>query len=87
MKGGSDEGVRTLLIADFARQAGLVAPPAQVRRWLGQLSGRFAPDQMATWAEALALEELVLSAPEHFVADGPSQLEGAALTSAVQKRR
>ena len=87
VKGHSADGVKTLLLADFARQAGLVAPPARVAHWRRQLSGAFAPDQLATWAEALALEELVLSAPEYFVADGPSQIEGAALRSAFQKRR
>jgi len=87
VRGQSDEGVKTLLLADFARQAGLVAPPALVARWRRRLSGPFAADQLATWAEALALEELILSAPEHFVADGPSQLEGSALRAALQKRR
>ena len=78
--------MRTLLLADFARQAGLVADPKAVARWLKRLSGPFAADQLASWAESLALEDLVLAAPEHFLPDGPSQLEGAALQAALQKR-
>lgn len=78
----ADVGVKTLLLADFARQAGLTPEPARVRAWRRTLSGPFAPDQLEAWAEALALEELVLRAPERFVADGPSRLEGAALQQA-----
>lgn len=79
------DGVRTLLLADFARQAGLVPAPDLVARWRRKLSGPFAEDQLAAFAEALALEELVLSAPEQFVSDGPSQLEGAALSLARRR--
>jgi hypothetical protein len=85
--GPSEDGVKTLLLADFARQAALVPEPKAVARRLAQLSGPYAADQLATWAEALALEELVLSSPEHFVADGPSHLEGAALQAALRKGR
>ena len=59
----ANEGVKTLLLADFARQAGIVPEPEHVARCRKQLSGPFAPDQLAAWAEALALEELVLTAP------------------------
>ena len=75
----SDAGVRTLLLADFARQARVVPEPSRVAWWRARLGGRFAADQLERWAEALALEELILSAPERFVPDGPSHLEGAAL--------
>lgn len=84
--GASEDGVKTLLLADFARQAGLMPEPKAVARWLAQLSGPYAADQLATWSEALALEELVLSAPEHFVSDGPSTLEGSSLQSALNRR-
>lgn len=84
--GASADGVRTLLLADFARQALLVPPRRAVARWRAQLSGPYAADQLAAWAEALALEELVLSAPEHFVSDGPSHLEGSALQAALRRR-
>lgn len=83
----ANEGVKTLLLADFARQAGIEANPEQVARWRKRLSGPFAEDQLAAWAEALALEELVLSAPEQFVADGPSHLEGAAVQASLHHRR
>lgn len=83
----ANEGVKTLLLADFARQAGIEPDPENVAHWRKRLSGPFAEDQLAAWAEALALEELVLTAPEQFVADGPSHLEGAALQSALHQRR
>ena len=83
----ANEGVKTLLLADFARQAGIVPEPEHVARCRKLLSGPFAPDQLAAWAEALALEELVLTAPEQFVSDGPSHLEGGALQAALNPRR
>ena len=57
--------------------------PERITWWRQKLSGPFAGDQLASWAEALALEELVLLAPERFVSDGPSHLEGAALLKAL----
>lgn len=78
-------GVRTLLLAEFARLAGIEAEPSAVAGWASRLRGG-AADQRAAWAEALALEALVLSAPERFVADGPSLAEGAALERAVRRR-
>jgi hypothetical protein len=78
---GADAGVRTLLLADFARQAGLSPEPARLAHWRATLRVKSA-DLKESWAEALALEELVLSAPERFVADGPSRVEGAALSKA-----
>jgi len=75
------EGVKTLLLADFARQAGLTADPERVAHFRRALKVTSA-DLRESWAEALALEELVLSAPERFVPDGPSRDEGAALTHA-----
>ena len=83
----ADAGVKTLLLADFARQAGIVPDPAHVAGWRAKLMGPFAEDQLMAWAEALALEEVVLTAPEQFVADGPSHFEGAALLAALRKRR
>ncbi|MFZ5438881.1 MAG: TfuA-like protein [Myxococcota bacterium] len=77
----ADEGVRTLLLAELARLARIEAEPARVAWWRGQLAGR-AADVLEGWAEALALEEMILSAPERFVADGPSRAEGAALVAA-----
>jgi hypothetical protein len=73
--------VKTLLLADFARQAGLTADPERVAHFRRALKVTSA-DLRESWAEALALEELVLSAPERFVPDGPSRDEGAALTYA-----
>lgn len=83
--GRADEGVKTLLLADFARLAGIVPEPERVAWWRKKLSGPFAADQLQSWAEALALEELVLLAPERFVSDGPAHLEGAALLRALRR--
>ncbi|MDP1827316.1 MAG: TfuA-like protein [Archangium sp.] len=82
---GAAEGVSTLLLADFARQAGIVPRPRRVAHFREQLSGPFAADQLEAWAEALALEELVLASPQLFVSDGPSRLEGAGLAGARRR--
>lgn len=78
------DGVRTLLLAEFARLAGLEASPGAVAAWRERLEVGPA-DQREAWAEALALEALVLEAPEYFVADGPSVGEGAALERARRR--
>jgi hypothetical protein len=39
----------------------------------------WADDERMTAAESMALEALVLQAPEHFVSDGPTRQEGARL--------
>ncbi|MEW5740083.1 MAG: TfuA-like protein [Myxococcota bacterium] len=75
-----DQGARRLLLAGFARIAGLSAPAEALARWSRRLDGRgLADDERATLAEALALDEVILSAPERFLPDGPSRLEGLAL--------
>ncbi len=85
-RGLEEAGVKTLLLADFARQAGLEAPPARVRAWLRWLPrGGWADDERVVAAEALALEELVLTSPEYFVSDGPSRAEGLRLE--LQRRK
>ncbi len=83
---GADDGVRTLLLADFARQAGITADPDRVAFFREVLEVP-AADLRETWAEALALEEMILAMPERFVPDGPSRAEGAALTRARATRR
>ncbi len=75
-----EAGVRTLLLAGFARMAGLEAPGEQVAAWLRRLPhDGWAEDERVSAAETLALEALVLSAPEYFVSDGPSRDEGLRL--------
>lgn len=70
-------GTRRLLLAGFARAAGVTPDPSTVAAWLTRLAARrVAEDERVTLAEALALEEAVLSAPERFLTDGPSRLEG-----------
>lgn len=76
----SDAGTRTLLLASFARAAGLLPPARRVSAWLARLPrDGWADDERAAAAEALALEELVLASPERFVSDGPSRAEGLRL--------
>jgi len=68
------QGLRRLLLAAFARLAGLTVPRAALAP-----RDDGAADEALADAEVLALEALVLSAPERFVPDGPSWLEGLAL--------
>ncbi len=84
VEGEGAEGVKTLLLAEFARLSGIEPDAASVARHRRALRGRFGADQLETWAHALALEALVLGAPERFVSDGPSMLEGAALSRALR---
>lgn len=80
------DGTRRLLIAGFARSAGLEPERAAVVRWLERLpTRRIAEDERVALAEALALEELVLSAPERFLTDGPSRLEGLVAEARVRR--
>lgn len=82
----ADDGTRRLLLAGFARIARIDAPPARVRAWAARLNGQgLADDERATLAEALALDELVLSAPDRFIPDGPSRLEGLALAARLAR--
>ena len=68
--------------------AGLEAPRARVGAWLRRLAhDGWAEDERASAAEALALDELVLSAPEYFVPDGPSREEGLRLELLRQRAR
>lgn len=85
-QGDAPAGLRTLLLAEFARLSRIEADPGRVSFFRAQLRVA-APDVREGWAEALALEEMILSAPERFVADGPSIGEGAALTRARSSRR
>lgn len=80
----ADDGTRRLLLAGFARIAAIEAPPERIRAWAARLNDQgLADDERATLAEALALDELILSAPERFLPDGPSRLEGLALAARV----
>ncbi|GMU62736.1 MAG: hypothetical protein AMXMBFR34_44990 [Myxococcaceae bacterium] len=82
-----EQGTRRLLLAGFARIAGLTPGPQAVSRWSRRLPTRgLGDDERATLAEALALEELILSAPERFLPDGPSRLEGLALEARLLRR-
>lgn len=76
------QGLRRLLLASFAKLAGLTvelpkAPP--------KTRGLAVDDALAD-AEVAALEALVLSAPERFVPDGPGWLEGLALEARLTGR-
>jgi len=73
-------GTLRLLLASFARAAGLEVDQADLARALRRVpAAGLAPDERASLAQVLALGELVLAAPERFVADGPTRLEGLVL--------
>lgn len=72
------QGLRRLLLASFAKQAGLSVAVTANRHG--------AVDEALSDAEAEALEALVLSAPERFVSDGPTWLEGLALEAKLSGR-
>lgn len=72
------QGLRRLLLASFAKQAGLSVPVTANRHG--------AVDEALGDAEVAALESLVLSAPERFVPDGPTWLEGLALEAKLSGR-
>lgn len=57
----SNDGVKTLLLAELARLDGVKATRGAVERARGLLSGRFGADQLASWADAIAVTEVVLS--------------------------
>lgn len=83
-----DAGTRTLLLAEFARFAGLEADPRQVLKVFNELpAAGWADDERLMAAQAIALEALVLQTPEFFVADGPSRLEGYRFEAQRRKRR
>ncbi len=76
----ADAGLRTLLLAQLARGAGIAPPPDLVDRFARQLSTlRLAADEVVARAEVLALEALVLEHPQQFMPDGPARREGLAL--------
>lgn len=72
------QGLRRLLLASFAKQAGLSVAVTAHRHG--------AVDEALSDAEVEALEALVLSAPERFVPDGPTWLEGLALEAKLSGR-
>lgn len=76
------QGLRRLLLASFAKAAGLtVDVPSSTPGPRG-----VAVDDALADAEVTALEALVLSAPERFVPDGPGWLEGLALEARLTGR-
>lgn len=72
------QGLRRLLLASFAKQAGLSVAVTPHRHG--------AVDEALSDAAVEALEALVLSAPERFVPDGPTWLEGLALEAKLSGR-
>jgi hypothetical protein len=79
-------GLRTLLVAQFARLGGLTADPARVAFHAARLPlDGWADDERLAAATAMALEDLVCAAPEFFVSDGPARAEGQRLE--WQRRR
>lgn len=75
------QGLRRLLLASFAKTAGLSVPRAAL-----DVRPHGAVDEALSDAEVEALEALVLSAPERFVSDGPAWVEGLALEARLSGR-
>jgi hypothetical protein len=92
----TDRGLRTLLVAGLARQAGLAPGAAELHRAEEELlalhgllgAGRdalaghlgLAGDQLLRLLETLALERLALDHAQRLLADGPSRAEAAELS-------
>jgi hypothetical protein len=81
------QGLRRLLLAEFAAMAGLVPGEDDVAEALLDVDGTgLAADVHLSLARALARERLVLRAPERFVADGPSRIEGLELEARLGRQ-
>ena len=75
----ADAGTRRLLLAGWARAMGVVPAAAEVARWAREVPRKgIAPDEAVRLAEDLALEQVMLSSPGRWLADGPSRVEGLA---------
>lgn len=76
-EGESEDGLRTMLIAEWARSLGLAAPSERVA-FFERRSAKLEVDAgiRRRCAEALALEELVLAHPELLAAQAPLPAEG-----------
>jgi hypothetical protein len=75
------QGLRRLLLASFAKAAGLTVPRSAL-----DVRSHGAVDEALADAEVEALEALVLSAPQRFVGDGPSWAEALALEARLSGR-
>jgi hypothetical protein len=81
------QGLRRLLLASFAKVAGLTPSAAALKHALALVDGAgLSADEHLATAEVLALETLVLAAPERFVSDGPAWIEGLALEARLSGR-
>ena len=75
----ADAGTRRRLLAGWARSMGVRANPAKVEHRRKTLPEEgLAPDEAFRLAEDLVLEEALLAAPERWLADGPTRVEGMA---------
>ncbi|MDX2008842.1 MAG: TfuA-like protein [Myxococcaceae bacterium] len=82
------QGLRRLLLAEFAAMAGLLPSEDHVAEALLDVDGTgLAADEHLALARALARERLVLRAPERFVTDGPSRVEGLAFEARLRRGR
>ncbi len=81
------QGLRRLLLASFAKVAGLRPSAAALNHARALIGGEgLSADEHQAAAEVLALETLVLAAPERFVSDGPAWIEGLALEARLSGR-
>jgi hypothetical protein len=86
--GDGESGVRSLLIAEWARSLGLEPPPERTA-FFEKRAKRLKLDAgvLRTCAEALALEELILRHPELLFAQAPSRTEGRWVDAVRRSRR
>lgn len=76
-EGNAESGLRTMLLAEWSRSLGLAADPGRVAFFEARSATMTLDAGLARrFAEALALEELVLQHPELLLAQAPSLEEG-----------
>jgi hypothetical protein len=81
------EAIKTLLLAHMAILNGLVADAEDVAEKLKILDlAGLSRDEAFRLAEVLVLEDMVLTGPERFFPDGPSELEAKQLASLMKSR-
>jgi hypothetical protein len=71
------DGVRQLLLAEWARTIGVEVDDSAVRQAMRRVDPTgLSADQRAEFARVLALNDLIIQGSERFVSDGPSLIEG-----------
>ena len=86
--GDHEQGLRTLLLAEWSRSLGLEPDLDRVRFFAGRAAAlKLDAGLLQRYAEALSLEEQVLRHPEMLLAQAPSQADGAWVEAVRVARR